>query len=900
MESALLQADFFVKSLIKCAVLPNNYQTLSLNLTLKNFVMFKKILKITGIVILLLVIALFAIPYFFQDAIKAKIVAAINENIDATVSFDDADLSLFRNFPHASVNIDKLLIINKAPFAGDTLVSLGEVDLDMSIKELFKDKSEPINIDGIASKNGMINILFNKDGIGNFDIALKNAEKKDDGKSDPMSLKIKQYKIENFRFKYFDERSKIKMLIDSLNHSGTGDFTASKLDLVTKSTAKVSLDMDKVNYMNKVALELDAVLGIDMDKSKYSFKENKALINQLPLEFDGFIQILETGQQYDLTFKTPSSSFKNFLGLIPSAYSGSLNNIKTSGDFTIAGFAKGIYSDTTVPKFNIAIASNNASFQYPDLPRSVKNIVIDTKIINETGILNDTYINLDKLSFSIDQDVFNAKATIKNVVENPLVDAQLKGTINLANLSKAYPIKLDKPLAGILKADVKTKFDMASVEKSQYENIDNSGTISVTGFQYVDEKSKALNISNALVQFNPSRVNLQQFNATTGKSDLSVTGILDNFYGFMFKDQELKGNFNLQSNQLSVADFMSEETPKTTAAKPSEPMKIPAFLNCTLTAKANTVLYDNLVLKNVSGKVIIKDEKATLENVKTSIFGGQIGASGNVSTKGKVPTFAMDLDLSAVDIAQTFTQLDMMKNIAPIAGVINGKLNSTIKVSGNLDKEMAPDLKTINGDLKGQLLSTTVNSSNSTLLSALDNNLNFIDLSKLNLNDLKAALTFTDGKVNLKPLDVKYKDVKVQLSGQHGFDQTLNYNMKFDVPAKYLGTEANALIAKLTPADAAKLENVPINAVVTGNFKNPKIKTDVKQAVTSLTTQLINQQKAKLVDKGKSALNDFLTGTKKDTAKAKTETPKKDDIKTKASDALKDLFGKKKKEEPKK
>ena len=156
---------------------------------------------------------------------------------------------------------------------------------------------------------------------------------------------------------YFDEKSKIKMVIDSLNHSGTGDFAASKLDLVTKSTAKVSLDMDKINYMNQVALSLDAILGIDLEKSKYEFKQNKALVNKLPLEFDGFIQLVENGQQYDLKFKTPTSSFQNFLGLIPSAYSGSLDKVKTTGDFSIIGFAKGIYSDTRVPKFNIAIAT---------------------------------------------------------------------------------------------------------------------------------------------------------------------------------------------------------------------------------------------------------------------------------------------------------------------------------------------------------------------------------------------------------------------------------------------------------------------------------------------------------------------------------------------------------------
>jgi hypothetical protein len=86
--------------------------------------------------------------------------------------------------------------------------------------------------------------------------------------------------------------------------------------------------MDKVNYMNNVALTLDAVLGIDLNTSKYTFKENKALINQLPLEFDGFIQMVETGQEYDLKFKTPTSSFKNFLGIIPAAYASSLDNVK--------------------------------------------------------------------------------------------------------------------------------------------------------------------------------------------------------------------------------------------------------------------------------------------------------------------------------------------------------------------------------------------------------------------------------------------------------------------------------------------------------------------------------------------------------------------------------------------
>lgn len=857
--------------------------------------MFKKIAKITGITLGVLLLLAFAIPYFFKDQIKARIEKAINESVDAKVSFEDADLSLFRNFPKATVSIEKMAIINKAPFEGDTLVAFEELHLKMGIGELFNDDNEPLQIESIATKNGLINIIFNKEGIGNYDIALKDKKPSESSEeSKPLALKINSYAVENYTFRFTDQGSKIKMQLDSINHTGVGDFSNAVLDLDTQTSTKVSLRMDKMNYMNQVPVTLQAVLGIDLNQSKYSFKKNEAKINDLPLKFNGFIQMTEKAQNYDLTFETPTSDFKNFLGLIPAAYRSSIDNVKTTGAFSVKGFAKGQLSETTIPKFNIAIASKNASFQYPNLPKAVKNIHIDTKIVNETGLVNDTYVNLDQLSFAIDQDVFNAQATIKNIAENAQIKAALKGIINLNNFSKAYPIQLDKPLSGLLKADVTTEFDMAAVEKSDYARIKNAGTIDLTGFRYTDETGKNMDISKVLVEFNPNRVNLKQFAAKTGKSDLAVNGVLENFYGFIFRNQNLQGNFNLSSNQLAVNDFMTTSSAtKSETAKAADPMKIPAFLDCTLTAKATTVLYDNLTLKNCVGKLIIKDQKVTLENVKTNIFEGQITLNGAVSTKEKTPKFDMNLGLNQVNIAQSFSQLTMLKKIAPIAGVINGKLNSTIKVNGNLNAtEMTPDINSISGDLMGQLLSTTVNPTNSKLLSSLDGQLKFIDLKKVNLNDLKAAVSFKDGKVVVKPFDIKYQDIKVTVNGSHGFDQSMNYGLKFDVPAKYLGNEANAVLAKLSPSDLAKLDNVPINANLTGSFMNPKVSTDIKAATTALATNVAKQQKDKLVDKGKSELDKLIDRNTKSGDTAKTKT--KEDLKNKAGDLINGLFGKKK------
>jgi hypothetical protein len=855
--------------------------------------MLKKVLKWSGISLLTVVIAIALLPFLFKDKIKSKIIESINKNVNATVALEDVSLNLFKSFPKATVTLDKMSVINKVPFQGDTLVYSEKIDLKMSIMELFNGEKEPMTIQSIGTENTKINILFNKDGIGNYDIAIKKAASETNEKEKPFALSIQNYEIENLKFTYKDAASKMKLVLDSINHEGTGNFEQEVLDLDTKTKAKVTFDMDKSNFMRNVPISLEAILGVDLKNSKYTFKENKALINQLPLNFNGSIQMAKKGQVYDLTFNTPSSDFKNFLGLIPLEYAGNLADVETSGKFEVKGKVKGNLSDTTVPTFNIEMLSNNASFKYKDLPKSVKNISIDTHIVNETGLMNDTFVDLDKLSFAIDQDVFNASAHIKNLTENPNITATLKGVINLANVSKAYPVKLEKPLNGILRADVKMAFDMKSVENSQYQNIKNSGNINVTGFNYLGpEMAKPVTVSVADLTFNPSKITLNKLQAKTGKSDINVSGSLDNFYGFLFKNQILKGNFNLNSSLFEVADFMSPTTTTNDEGKKTtEQVKIPSFLDCTLTAKAITVIYDNLNLKNVAGTLIIRDQAVNLKGLTMAVFGGKIGVNGMVSTKNKVPTFDLDLGLSAVDISQTFSMLNTLKTIAPVADVINGKMNSTISLNGFLTQDMIPDVKSISGDLMGNILQGSLNKNKSALLTELDAKATFLDLKDINLKDVKAVLSFKNGKVAVKPLILKHKDISVQIAGSHGFDQNMDYNLKFDVPVKYLGNDVNKLLAKITPADAKKIESVPVNALLVGNFKSPKVTTDVQQASKNVASQLIQLQKEKLVQKGTGVLTTILNGNK---PKDSTKTTTKEQVGNAVKDGLKGLFGKKK------
>lgn len=860
----------------------------------------KKIYKILLGIVVFFFILLVSIPLLFQDKVMNLVKTTINNNVNAKVDFSDSSLSLLRNFPNASVQLSNLTVINNAPFEGDTLVYAKEVNLALKLTELFKASSEQLNIKSFTIDDALVNVLVDKKGNANYDIAKPSeTEETKDEEPSTFGLSINSYAINNATVKYNDEQGKLNLELSELNHSGSGDFSQSNSELDTQTSTLVSFGMDGNSYAKNQKIELDAILGMDLTNMKFSFLKNEAKLNNLPLVFDGFVQINEKNQEVDINFKTPSSDFKNFLGLIPEAYTKSIAGVSTTGNFSVNGKVNGIIDDNHIPKLDISMKSNNASFKYPDLPKSVQNINIDAQIKNTTGKTENTFVTINGLSFKVDQDTFSGKGNIYNLTTNPKVNASLKGILNLANINKAYPIDLENELSGILKADLRTEFDMKAIENNTLSRIKNNGKMEVSDFVFSSEDVvNPLHIKNTVVNFTPGTVSLTKFDATTGKSDLNATGTLKNLLGFLLSDKKLRGNFKLNSNNFYVSDFM-QENPEAVENEddskkdtPTESLKIPAFLDCAVSANAKTVYYDNLTLKNVRGTLLLKDEKAILQNMNAGIFNGQIALNGEVNTQQKKPTFDMKLGIKSFDIAQSFTSLDLLQSISPIAGAMNGKLNSDIDLAGSLNDDFTPNLASVSGKALAELLTTSINPQKTKALSLLNDKLSFMDLSKLDLSDIKTHLSFKEGKVVVKPFDLKYNDIGITVGGSHGFDKTMNYNVTLNVPAKYLGNEAQGLLSKLSAKDQQNI-TVPITASIAGNMTNPSVKTDMSSSVSKLSQQLVQQQKDKLVN---NAIGGLLGNKKKDST---STTNKKEETVKKVTDVLGGLFGKKKKKQQK-
>lgn len=850
----------------------------------------RKALKIIGISLLIIIALLVAIPFAFQGQIKDMVKRFINQNLNAKVEFSDVSLSFIRSFPQVHVNVNDLVITNFEPFKDETFATAKDISFTMSVKELFKNASDdPIVVNSINIDEALLTLKTDKLGNNNYDITKESNNQTAAESNNSFAFDIEDYNINNSAFTYIDEGADILIHVTELNHEGHGTFSAETSELNTKSEANVSITLDSTNYLTNNPVKLDALIDLDLENEKYTFKENKGYINDLPLEFQGYVQQVENGQEIDISFENPESDFKNFLAVIPKAYSKNIENVQTTGNFKVKGLIKGLSSDETIPNLDISITSNNASFKYPDLPKRVSNISIDTRIKNETGNTDDTYIDIKTLNFKIDEDMFKSSATLKNLTKNMLVNANIDGVLNLGNINKVYPIELENTLTGILKGKVNTSFDMNAIETNAYERIKNKGSASITNFVFSSEDIvNPIHISQANITFNPGTVSLNNFKAKTGDSDLDATGTIKNLLGFLISDNTLKGNFNVNSNLFKVSDFMSEdettsESNKTTSD--SESLKIPAFLECIVNAKVNTVVYDNLNLKDVTGQLYIKDQQVALKDMTSRIFNGKLTMSGDVSTKSETPVFNLNLGADGFDIAQSFKDLELFRNLAPIAKLLQGKLNTTLNLSGSLDEEFSPVLSSVSGNALAELLTTKINTEDG-LLHKLESSLNFIDFDKLDLKDIKTKLEFADGKVAVKPFDFKYKDIEIEVSGAHGFDKTINYNAVFNVPAKYLGSEVNRLIGQINDAEVNNI-TIPVTANIAGAFTNPTVKTDLTSGVKSLTNQLLEIQKQKLLNQGKDKVKDLI-GDVIGGNKTKTDSIKKEQDNT-VKDVLKDI-----------
>ena len=867
--------------------------------------MLKKISLSIFAIVLLFVAALWIAPNFFKTKIVNFAKEQLNANLNASVDFSDIQLSLLKDFPDLHVCLEDLSIAGKGDFEGDTLANISQLALTVNVKSLFN--QEQIEVKQVKVIDAAILAKVLKDGRANWDVTLPDTSTASaDVEPTTFNVGVQQYSLANTDIVYDDASLGTKVVLKGLNHQGKGDFTQDLFTLKTETDiAAFSLNYGGIPYFNRVKTKANTDFAMDMVNGKYTFENGKVLMNALPIDVEGWLQMPPNSEdiKMDIAFDAKESDFKYLLSLMPAIYASDFEGVKTTGKMALKGFVKGTYNEQKMPGFNLDLKATDAFFQYPDLPKSVDNIEVDMQIKNPDGVPDNTEINIPKFAFQVDEDPFEISANVTTPVSDPNFDMKAKGIINLTKLAESYPMEGSK-MSGMIEADIMAKGKMSDVEQSRYDDFDMSGDLKVNDLIYASSNlPQDLNIKSLAMFFTPSNVQVRNINAVVGRSDFNGTASVENILAYTFGKGKLEGKANITSKQFDCNEWMLEEgatlpenLDEVGASEVYEVFEVPEDIDMNITVKAGRVLYDNITLENVSGRLLVKDQAIQISDLSSETLDGKIVMNGSYSTKDntKAPSVTMEYDLQDINLVRAFTTFDSMEKLAPIAKYLKGNFSSKLKVSGNLNENMMPEMMTFGGDGMFAVLKASI--SEFKPLDKIAEVLQIKELDKIKMFDASTIFAFEDGRVNVKPFKINPLGVKMDIVGSHGFDQSLDYVIKAQVPRDKLGTQAKSLVNNIRDQLSKKdiqldiPEFITINLKMTGTLNNPKIETDFTDAL-ALAGKTALEATKELIDESVEMIKDEATELvnkqKEKVTKAANEVT--DSLKAKAGSLTSDL-----------
>jgi hypothetical protein len=606
----------------------------------------------------------------------------------------------------------------------------------------------------------------------------------------------------------------------------TEDLTNLELVLNIDSVTVVS---EGIKYLNKTELAFDSELSADMLNSIYTFKENELQLNQFKLGFDGFVEMPEEDIYTDVTFLSEENQFKDVLSLVPAVYMKDFEDVETAGEFSFDGYVKGTYNDTLMPAYGINLTVSDGYFKYPDLPKSVKNINIDVKVDAKEGTGDDMTVDLKKASLTMAGNPVSMDAFINMTAYDVGMKGHVKGKVDLNSVKDVVPLD-DTELSGNVSADIKFDGELSDIENENYEAFDASGNLTVEKVELTMPEYPEINIQKTSMDFSPQFVELKRFDATVGKSDLHLDGRIDNLISYVFKEELLTGTFNFKSDLLDLNELLSlgsedtegetdsdeSESEQTGEDSDSEPVEIPSNLDFTLNSKLKKIKYEKLDIKNAVGKIIIRDSKLDMQQLKMDLLGGSMILTGSYDTKIKdKPMADLSMQISNFDIPEVYQAFATVKQLVPIAENCVGDISAGISLTSVLNNDMMPIFNTLNS--QGNLNSNRISVKDNKLMGSLADRTKQDKFRSPKIKDFDISYLINNGDLTIKPATFKLAGTEVSFGGVQKLDRSLDLDLGMMLPQKIAGN----ILSKLPLGNSA--DKIDVKAKIGGTATDPKI-----------------------------------------------------------------------------
>lgn len=811
----------------------------------------KKFLKIFAIVLALLFAIVLIIPSLLSGKISDIVKREANAMLNAKVEFAELDISLLRHFPKASLSLLDFSVTGVGDFEGQRLVSGERIEVAVDLFSIF---GESFEVSKVWILSPEIHGVIAKNGAANWEIFNTSPEEEvvEEQASEPSSFKLslKQLAIENAKIYYTDNTSAMHFHTAPVSLTLSGDLSAANTTLnLSASAADITFTLGSDSYASGLTATLNGSVGADLVNNRYTLSSLQLAVNSVKAALDGWVALEGDDIDTEIVLDCSGNNFKDILSLVPAFYTKDFKNLTAAGGVSLTGAVKGRMSGENYPAFALKLKVADGSFKYADLPKSVTAINIAAAVENKGGSLDATTVDVSRFGATFGGQSFTATLKASTPLSDLNFAATAKGKVDLGAIKDIYPLE-DMALAGIITADASAAGKLSDIDRGAYDRLAVSGQLGVEGIEVEYGKFPTIEVNRALATLSPSKLALESLSVKIGKSDITATGSLTNYWGYLLHDKVLSGRLDVNSQLLDLNELMAamsedeqteqeeaEQSQEQVASEPLSVIEVPKNLDLALDCKFSKVLYDKMVIDNLAGAATVRGGVLSLDNLGMNMFDGTAKASAAYSTANiDSPRLRLNATFNQASFKTTAAQVETIEKIVPLFNKIEGTYTMSLNADMALDQTMSPVLKSVNGS--GKITSGNFKLSNIPALTALAKSVgNGVDLNTIQSSEATViSFTIENGNVITKPFDIKLGKTKLTLSGLTGLDQTIDYKV------------------------AVALPQITLHAKIGGTFTSPKIGLDTaKSAEAALEKAGINKQEvieevSQKVDSAKQAL----------------------------------------------
>ena len=837
----------------------------------------KKLVVFISLLFVVFIIGLASVPVIFKKDIIELIKTESNKQLKATLDFEDVDVKLLSTFPEFSLEINQLSIKGDGPFDGISLISIEKllVDLDL-MKILFEGKYE---VKKVALNQPNFHVKILDDGTANYDIyrsVESSQETSNEEGSPPLVFKLEEYEITDGILIYDDAYYATKLKLENFNHNGNFTMIGDKYLLETKSDAEsMDLSYENIEYFKRSKLNIifNGEIEFIEDDIKLVIEKNITNINRLSLVSNGEFLMRENDYLFNLSFETLDQTFKSLFSVVPGVYQSEFDQLQTNGEFKFNGSFNGIYSDSLMPKFNIQMIVKDGYFKYPDFTESVDQIQMNLRVDFPGGNNLDLIkLNLENFSLGFLNSTLNTNIYASSLISDPFLKGALNSNIQLSDIAQVMP--LDKQgLSGDVFSNIIIKGNLSSIEEEKYNEFKSSGKLTIDNLVYEsDFIDYNIGLNDLDFEFYSDRLALNECLLKIGESDLSISGELHNYIQFILKDELIEGEFNVNSQFLDLDELymdsfsdtsdnvVNNEALNDSSQINNEVFELPKNIDFSLTTNVKKAIYDSLEIKNLTGKLIIKNGVLIFNDLAMDLFKGGLKMNGDYfAISNKRAQLNFDMELYEISFDKAYLYFNPVKKYAPLVKFFNGDFTTKLNAEILFDENYDPIFNSISSD--GNLRSNKVEVLDFPALDQLKDMAREVLEKNKTIENLNLSYHLKDGKFSIDKTPLKFKDFNASIYGATSVSQELDYTLESKLPISLINKNIPKGISSVLNQSnlSEKLdEPVPLAIKIGGTVLSPKLLTNFTNQKEEIKDQIIAEGKEKVEQKINEVKEDFI------------------------------------------